>query len=49
MSIEDERAAVTEINFRGFPCRVGGLVSEARHLCRGFVFVSGDPSADCLP
>ena len=46
---QDERAAVSEIDFRGFPGVPGALVPEFGRLGWGFVIVGWNPSADRLP
>ena len=47
--IQDERASVSEIDFRGFPACAGALVPEFGRVGREFVFVGWNPGADGLP
>ena len=47
---QDERAAVSEIDFRGFPSGFGALVPEFESgVGSGFVIVGWNPGADRLP
>ena len=46
---QDESAAVSEIDFRGFPSCAGGLVPEFGRVCWGFVIVGRNPGTDGLP
>ena len=46
---QDEGAAVSEIDFRGFPGGAGALGTEFGRLDRGFFIVGWNPGADGLP
>ena len=41
---QDERAAVSEVDFRGFPGGAGGLIPEFGGVGSGFVIVGWDPT-----
>ena len=49
-AFQDEDAAVSKVDLRGFPGPVGTLVPEFEGVSgRGFIFVGGDPASDGLP